>query len=44
MGFSRIYVSEKGRKRAQAGGVAEGEGEADSTLSRELNLGSIPGP
>jgi len=30
------------RERAQAGGVAEGEREACSLLSRELNIGLDP--
>ena len=32
-----IYLTERVRERAQVGGTAEGEGEADSLLS-------IPGP
>jgi len=30
------------RERAQAGGAAEGEGEADSPLSREPDMGLDP--
>ena len=40
-----IYLRERASKgeRVQAGGAAEGEGEAGSLLSRELMLGLIPG-
>lgn len=31
-------------ERAQAGAVAEGEGEAGSPLNREADMDSIPGP
>ena len=44
----RFYSSIKERERvsAQAGGAAEGEGKADSPLSREPNWGNprTPGP
>ena len=35
-----IYLTEN--ERAQIGGTAEGEGEADSPLSREPNMGLNP--
>ena len=34
-----MFIYLKQRERAQAGGVAEGEGEAGSPPSRELNMG-----
>ena len=37
-----MYVFERERGRAQAGGVAEGEGEVDSPTSRDLNVGLDP--
>ena len=41
-----IHLQERQRERAQEGGVrqAEGEGEADSSLSRETDLGLVSGP
>ena len=39
-----IYLRERESARAQAGGGAEREGEADSPLSKEPDVGSIPGP
>ena len=48
--FLRLYLlnrereSESERETAQEGGTAEGEGEAGSPLSRELDVDSIPGP
>ena len=37
-----IYLFERNKKRAQAGGVVEGEGEAGSLLSRKSNVGLYP--
>ena len=37
-----IHLGEIRRDRAQAGGEAEGEGEADSLLSWEPNMGLNP--
>jgi len=38
--FLRFYLFDRGRERAQAGGV--GEGEADSPLSKEPHVGLDP--
>jgi len=35
-------LRERGRERAQAGGAAEAEGEADSLQSREPDMGLDP--
>ena len=44
--LKRFYLFEvqRERDRAQPGGGEEGEGDADSTLSREPDGGSILGP
>ena len=39
-----IYLRESVCVRAQAGVSEEGEDQEDSSLSREPNAGSIPGP
>ena len=40
--FIYLFDRESEREKAQVGGVAEGEGEADSPLSRESNVGFDP--
>ena len=42
--FKDISVCEREEERAQAGGRAEGEGEAASPLSREPDTGLVPRP
>ena len=40
--FLNLFVSERVRVRAQAGGEAERDGAADSPLSREPDVGLDP--
>ena len=40
--FFKDFVYLYDRERAHAGGIAEGDGEADSALRREPNIGLDP--
>ena len=42
LNFLKIYLFDRERERTQAGGVAEGEGEAGSPMSRDPNSGFQP--
>ena len=41
--FLRFYLFERENDHTSGGAEAEGEGEADSPLSRKPSMGSIPG-